>query len=208
MQNCVEDVFLENTQILSSQGGSMNPTQGFIYKGDKVEYLCYTNQYYDTCVVQKVSLISNIEEELKLSLKQKVSECFSSMKADYEKKDYNPVLKNGDFSVDLLPKKIVLHSNSTLTLSKDSTVKYESFDVVLDNNLYELASTARVIVNWEKNFGDSEVKLLMDWDPSIKVEKKLQSDGTKIYIVTDRNTEDKFQFASRSVVWPPGISTI
>jgi hypothetical protein len=44
----------------------------------------------------------------------------------------------------------------------------------------------------------------MSWYPNLKIEKKLQLDGTTIYIITDRDTEEVFQFASRSVVLPPG----
>ena len=44
----------------------------------------------------------------------------------------------------------------------------------------------------------------MTYYPWLKVEKILRDDGTKIYILTDRNTGDKFEFAVRSVAWPPG----
>jgi hypothetical protein len=44
----------------------------------------------------------------------------------------------------------------------------------------------------------------MNYYHDLKVEKKKQLDGTNIYILTDRNNENKFQFASRSVAWPPG----
>ena len=40
--------------------------------------------------------------------------------------------------------------------------------------------------------------------PGVKVEKYKQEDGTTVYILTDRNTNDKFQFAVRSLAWPPG----
>ena len=39
----------------------------------------------------------------------------------------------------------------------------------------------------------------------IRVEKLEQTDGTKIYILTNKETEDVFQFASRSLVFPPGL---
>ena len=44
----------------------------------------------------------------------------------------------------------------------------------------------------------------MNYYHDLNVEKKKQSDGSTIYILTDRNNENKFQFASRSVAWPPG----
>jgi hypothetical protein len=46
----------------------------------------------------------------------------------------------------------------------------------------------------------------MAFYPDVKVEKKKQSDGTKVYIITDRNTGEKLQFATRSLAWPPGYA--
>jgi hypothetical protein len=39
----------------------------------------------------------------------------------------------------------------------------------------------------------------------LKVEKKKQIDETSIYILTNRDTGEKFQFASRSYAFPPGV---
>ena len=207
IQNCVEGVLEENAEILGIQGGSFVPDSSFTYLGDSVEYLCYTNQYYETCVVQRTSLVSHIEEELKESLTQKVDECFSEMESSYRSRGYGVNLEKGNFVVQLLPEKIILTSNSKLDLTKGSTQEYEFFDVVLDNNLYELASIARSMVAWEVEYGDLNPILYMNYYPHLKVEKMLQSDGTKIYIITDRDSGNKFQFASRSVVWPPGVPT-
>jgi len=62
------------------------------------------------------------------------------------------------------------------------------------------------IINWEARYGDSESLSFMMHYPSLKIEKKLQSDGTTIYILTNKNTLDKFMFASRSVALPVGIT--
>jgi hypothetical protein len=37
------------------------------------------------------------------------------------------------------------------------------------------------------------------------VEKKKQGDGTTVYILTDRDTDEKFYFASRSIAIPAGF---
>jgi len=74
----------------------------------------------------------------------------------------------------------------------------------VNNNIYELSAIAESILNSEADYGDVEVTVYMDYYTDLKVEKQKQSEGTTIYILTDRNTGDKFQFASRSIVWPPG----
>jgi hypothetical protein len=44
----------------------------------------------------------------------------------------------------------------------------------------------------------------MNYYRDLKVEKKEQSEGTRVYILTDTEREEQFMFASRSVVFPPG----
>jgi len=218
MQNALETPLQEQATTIGENGGSLiselnsgvNKTNyPYInYNGSKVEYLCYTNKYYEKCTVQRVLLVQHIEEGLKTTLKSNVDKSFSQMVSDYRSKGYDVQINKGDYDVSLLPNKIILHSNTSVVLTKgsESPIKYASFDIVIDNNLYELASIARVIVNWEKTYGDSDPIFFMSLYRNIKVEKKMLSDGTKIYTLTDRITNDKFQFASRSVVWPEGVS--
>ena len=56
----------------------------------------------------------------------------------------------------------------------------------------------------ETLFGDIETTYYMSLYPELKVEKLKQTDGSTIYILSERDTQNKFQFASRSVAWPPG----
>ena len=48
IQNCMEDKIKGSIETLSLQGGSIEPENYFLYEGNKIEYLCYTNTYYIT----------------------------------------------------------------------------------------------------------------------------------------------------------------
>jgi hypothetical protein len=205
IQACIEEKIEESVETLSLQGGSINPEHFILYDNEKIEYLCYTNEYYKTCVMQRPLLKAHIENEIKDEIKEEVKECFNSLKESYQKKGYSVDMKEGGTSIELLPKRIVSTFDYSLTLTKGESEKYESFKVVLNNNLYELTSIASSILNWEARYGDAETTIYMNYYHDLKVEKKKQSDGTTIYILTDRNNENKFQFASRSVAWPPGF---
>jgi len=205
MQECLVEDVKDTVGILSLQGGSLRPEHYILYDNSKVEYLCYTNEYYKTCVVQQPMLDSHIEKEIKEELNQEVGACLDSMKKSYEKQGYDVVLQKRDINFDIQLKQIVLESNTSLTLNKGSTQNYDSFRISFNSNLYELISIANNIIEWETKVGDAETTLYMDAYHDLKVEKKKQTDGTKIYILTNINTEEKFQFASRSVAWPPGF---
>jgi hypothetical protein len=205
IQTCIEEDLTANIQKISLQGGSANPQNYIAYSGEKVEYLCYTTEYYSTCVMQKPMLKNSIEKEISLSIENTATQCFSDLKKSFESKGYSVSMKEGDMNVELLPNRVIVSFNNSVVLTKDSTERYDSFKVVLNNNLYELVSIASSILNSETSFGDAETTTYMNYYRDLKVEKLKQTDGSKIYILTDRtNQENKFQFATRSVVWPPG----
>ncbi len=207
IQTCLEDEIENSVKEVSLRGGSINPEHYIIYDNGKIEYLCYSEGYYEKCIMQQPMLKNHIESEIKNEILPKVKDCFDNLEESYEGKGYNVNLKRGETGIELLPKRIVATFNYSLTLTKDGSEKYEPFRVVVNNNIYELVSITNSILNWEAHYGDAETTIYMNYYHDLKVEKKKQSDGTTIYILTDRNNGNKFQFASRSVAWPPGYGT-
>lgn len=205
LQNCLEEDVTNAIETLSLQGGSINPEHYYTYLNNKIEYLCYTNENYERCVMQQPMLKEHVESEIKNSIKNKVDECLDEMKKAFESQGYEIVLRKGDFDVELLPKRIALSFSSSVSLKKGEEIRnYQSLSFSIKKNIYELISIANSILNSEAAYGDAEITTYMNYYPDLKVEKKKQNDGTTIYILTDKNTQDKFQFASRSIVWPPG----
>jgi hypothetical protein len=206
IQACIEDEITDAVDKLSLQGGSLNPESYIMFDDSKVEYLCYTADYYANCIVQQPLLKKHIESEIKTDIQSKVENCFNMMKESYEKKGYTADLKTGEERVELLPKRVAATFNYSLTLTKGDTQKYDSFVVAVSNNLYELVAIATSIIEWETTLGDADVANLMTYYHNLKVEKNLRESGEKIYVLTDRNTGDKFQFAVRSQAWPAGYA--
>ena len=204
MQGCMEEQLRTTTELISSQGGSLNPENYFLYNDDKIEYLCYTEDSYSTCVMQQPLLKQHAESEIQRGIKNQADICLDSLKTIFEKRGYEVSLSDGELVVELLPQRIGVTFENDLTLTRDSSQRFDKISILLNNNLYELISIANSILNWEARYGDTETTAYMDYYGDLKVEKNLQSDGSTIYILTDRKTEDKFQFASRSVAWPPG----
>jgi len=207
IENCLEEVLIENAEIVSSQGGSLEPENYILYDNQKIEYLCYTSEYYKTCVMQQPLLKEHIEEEIKKGINTQARTCLNDLKKNYETKGYRVNMKQGEIKVELLPKRIVVRFNDSVTLTKEGAEKYEAIEAVYNNNLYELLSITTSILNWEATYGDSETTSYMNYYRDLKVEKKKQTDGSTVYILTDRNNQNKFQFASRSVAWPPGYGS-
>jgi len=211
IQQCMQEKIASTVENLSLQGGSVNPAFYYTFYNGKegvnnVEYLCYTNQYYRPCVVQQPMLMEHIQSQILKEIKSSTVTCFNSMKDSYIKKGYEVNMTPGNTTVEILPEKIVTTFAYELDLTKGETQKYEDFRIVLDNNLYELVGIANSIINWETQYGDAEVTTYMNFYHDLSVEKKKQADETTLYILTDTTRNNKFEFATRSYAFPPGIS--
>ncbi|HLC77553.1 MAG TPA: hypothetical protein VJH92_00320 [Candidatus Nanoarchaeia archaeon] len=208
IQTCLESDIEDAINTLALQGGSIKPEHYILNEGNRIEYLCYQEEDYKTCVVQQPLLKRHVENEIKKEVLSQVKSCFDRMEQEYKDKGYEINLRKGEYQVELLPKRVVLSFNNSLTLSKGESVqRMEKFRVILNNNLYELVSIANSIIEWEATYGDAETTIYMTYYKDLKVEKIKKVDGSTIYMLTDRNTNFKFQFASRSVVWPAGYGS-
>jgi len=205
LQSCLEKDLKESINTVSLQGGSLDPEHFYLYQDNKIEYLCYTDEYYVTCVMQQPMLKSHIESQITTAISEKANQCLTELEKNYKNNGYQVEFKSRLIDVELLPKRVATRLNSSLVLTKaGEKTQYDSLNFAITNNLYELVSIANSILNMEARYGNSETTIYMDYYHDLKVEKFKQTDGTTIYILTDRNSENKFQFASRSLAWPPG----
>ena len=101
IQTCMEDEIEDAVEILSSQGGSMDPEFYSLYLDDKVEYLCYTNEFYKTCVVQQPMLKQHIESEIESEIEQSA---LSRLQAN---EVVDPVLHDVEHRTMLLAQKVI-----------------------------------------------------------------------------------------------------
>ena len=205
IEECIKEEIEDAVEMVSLHGGDITPTFFSIFNEVNIKNLCYTAQYCALCSIQEPQLKPHIEQEIKNEIEDSVQSCFNSLKDSYEKRGYNVNLQKGlvPVEVELLPQEIVSTFNYDLTLTKEDTEQHDSFSVILNNNLYELISITNSILGFEAAYGDADVTVYMDLYSNFKVEKKLLSDGTQIYIITNREKGNKFQFASRSLVLSP-----
>jgi len=206
IQKCIQNSAEEGIIKISNQGGSLEPKNYILYQDNKVDYICYTEQYYKPCIMQKPLLKQDMEKELKDYLEPRIKDCINSLKVSLENQGYGVDYKNPETSVKLIPSSILIDTNIDLKITKESTSTYKNIKTDISSKLYDFAMTTSSIANWEARYGDSETMMYMFYYPGLKVEKKIRSDGTRIYILTDRNSGDKFMFAIRSVALPSGIT--
>jgi len=191
-------------------GGTIKPELYFRYNNFSIDYLCYTAEWYKTCVMQKPLLKQQIETEVKKAIATSVGKCVQ---------DTIDNLKNGGYEVVVTGTKapnLEINPNNKIKISIDLELKLirgeekiipsSSFTREFSSNIYEMIMVASSIQNYEARYGDASIETYMTYYPELRVEKYRQDDGTKVYIVTDKASGQKLQFATRSLAWPPGYA--
>jgi|SRR3989338_526970 len=208
--NCIEKAVKPSLALAMSQGGTIKPELYFMYNNDTIDYLCYTSQWYRTCTMQIPLLKQHIENEVQKDSQQKITGCIEDSISRLESKGYTVVTDGSKTATIILkPDNIVVSFNFSMKLIRDEVttpIDTNSLETKIKSKAYDIIMIASSIQNFEARYGDTNTETYMGFYPNIKVEKLTQSDGSKIYIITERNTKETLIFAVRSLAWPPGIA--
>jgi hypothetical protein len=207
LRNCIDPAISEVKNKLSAQGGYLVPTNFILYQDAKIQYLCYTSDDYVPCTVQQPLLVRHVAREMQSYIEPRAKQCLLDLKRQYERQGYEVSTGSGTINVTLAPGSIDVAFLAPFSVTKDSTQTFQKFAVSTDSKWYELLSTAVSIIQYESTFGDSETSLYIAYYPNLKVVKVRRDDGSTVYKLSDVTTEDTFTFASRSLIWPQGITS-
>jgi hypothetical protein len=205
---CIEDSVLEGLELAMAHGGSLEPELYYTYNGENREYLCYTRDYYSTCIMQKPLLKQSIEAEIEGYIAPVTAACVKDMKDKLRAGGYTIEAKGTEeANIQIKPDFITIEVDLDLKASKDGGDEvYSNFASDVPSESYDLVMLASTISNWEAIYGDSSTESFMAYYPNIRVAKYKQSDGTTIYEIKDRESEEELVFASRSGAWSPGYA--
>lgn len=205
LKSCIEPDLKKNVETLSNNAGYSNPEGILEYQGDKIKYLCYTAEYYKTCVVQQPLIKEHFEQELNVLIKEKTQTCVQNLKTEYEKRGYEVSLGKIDSRANINMGNILIAITSPMSVKKSgSSQSFSGFNIEMKSEMYDLVMIGVSVIDFESSAGDSETTLYMQYYPSLKIEKTRLGDGSKVYRLTNVETNESFRFASRSLVWPPG----
>jgi len=212
LDSCIEDKVKEAVEIISLQGGYIsNPLhKTFKFEDEKefrdISYLCYTQNYYVPCVNQEPMLIQHLEDEIKSYISDEVNLCFDRLTSSLKKQNYDVDETYRGFEVELMPKKVIINIDAELTLTKSGeTSKEENFKIIIPSRFYDLAIVVQEIISQEARFCNFEYIGFMLLYPEFKIDKFRTSDSTIIYTIGHEDSEEKFRFAVRTCVIPPGF---
>ncbi len=212
LQVCVEDKIRESVELIAIQGGYVENklNRSFKFSDEKspgdISYLCYNQNNYLPCVNQEPMLIQHLKSEIKNSISNEIRSCFDDLTKNLQNKGYVVDATYRDFSVEMASGKVIINVDASLTLTKSGeTTNQNLFTITFLSKFYNLAIVAQEIVSQEAKYCNFEHLGYMLLYPQFDIDKFRTGDSTTIYTVTDRDSEERFRFAVRSCVIPPGF---
>lgn len=206
IDGCVKKATLKVIDEMLPRGGFVNPIDYKIYENEKVAYLCKNIRHYEPCVNQYPRLIIKLQEELNEEVKKDVEECFASLDNELTNKNYE--VSGGGVSVETTfrPEIVEAKINRDFSIIKGDVVRnFESFNVFVKSDAYNLVYIASEIVDQEAEFCHFSNNGFMALYPSYDIRKTLFGDSTNIYSIINKKTGEKMNLAIRGCVIPAGI---
>ena len=203
-EGCVDKAVEDAIEELGVMGGFIEPEFYYLYEGNRVPYFCYTSLYYEACVNQKPLLKQHFEENLKKAVRVKIDSCYDSALEDLRARGYTVVGEGRDMTLEIVPGGVGILYDAPVVIQREGSQTFTRFNFDTQSSIYEMLMIATSVIQFETKFGDADVDGLMLYYPDLIIQKIKRGDGTTVYVMEDKTTKTKFQFASRSFVFPPG----
>jgi hypothetical protein len=200
-EGCVEDVVGQAIDKLQLSAGFIEPKFTYKYNNEELAYLCYTNEYYKTCTVQVPFLKNNFDQQMETYIRDGVDTCYASAVDNLRAQGYSVVNGVVDYDVLIEPGVVKVKIEAPTVVESRQTTKFE---VKVNSPIYDMTMIATSILQFEAKYGDGDTDSMMAFYPDYIIRKIKRSEGTTLYFIEHRTLGNKFQFASKSLVWPAG----
>ncbi len=212
LDSCLKESLQDTIEEVGLKGGSIEPEtyKTFMFEGEgpvDISYLCYTKNYYERCVNQQPMLINRVKEEIGRNLEGDINICWNEMGIKYEKEGYvvdAQRIRGYDIALDENRVSIIIDGVMSISRSGE-TAREELFKASVSSKFYDIVKVSQEIVSQEGRFCDFNSLGYMLNYPEYKINKFVTTDSVKIYTVENKNTGEKFRFAVRTCVIPPGF---
>lgn len=206
IDSCVNDFTNEAVNILNSHGGDILVNGGAMFLGENISYLCYNENYYQPCVMQRPMLVEHVETEIKNYIDPKMENCFNSLKNEIEGRGFDIDMGEMDLEVELRSGVIEININRDFKMSRgDKVTEFKKFDSGIQNPLYDLLKVAMEIANQEAEYCNFDILGYMIFYPEFNLDKYRPGDSDIIYSIKDVRSKQELKIAIRSCALPPGF---
>jgi len=204
---CIKDSIRESENTLLNSNGFTKVEDNFIlYNKEKIPYLCTTSEFYTSCTPQEPAFLSSIQTIMENKVSRDTENCLVSFTKDMESKGYQLTKEKSNVTLTIRKGEISVEMGKPIFLKKDETsTEIPPIKVYYSSSLFDLVKTAQTIVNYESSLCEFDLLNWQKYENQIQIARFRTSDQTKIYTLTDRNSEKQIKFAIKTCVMPAGI---
>jgi len=205
IESCSRQATEEAIDILSKQGGDINPMGSIAHEGEDITYLCYNERFYEVCINQRPLLIEHIEDEITDYITPIIADCFFDLKKNLENRY---TIEDSEMKIEtrLQTGQVTVKIDRNYKLIRRNEVRdFNEFRMVLIHPIYEFAKISMEIVNQEITFCNFDELGFNILHQEYDVRKFITGNSDIIYSVKDIETEEDFVFAIRSCKLPAGF---
>ena len=112
---------------------------------------------------------------------------------------YTKVIVNYDVMIEPSVVRVEIDAPTTI-----GSQQFARFNVKVNSPVYDMVMIATSILQFETKYGDADTSSMMAFYPDYVIAKLKRGDGTTVYGLEHKVLGNKFQFASKSLVWPAG----
>ena len=205
LQDHVEDCIRESgnnaINLVSKQGGEINPGFYQMFQGNKVEYLCYTSNNLSSCFVRQPFLQEHIENEINNYVTNNIKQCIDLNL--WKDNGYSVSAGNMDVRTTIGRYDTIIILEYPVTITKGDVTEAKSrFSYTSRVPLGRLIEVSDDIVNSETVSGVFyPVPYMLRNKGEVEIIRFWQGDS-KIYRLNLKNGNYIFQFAVRGSVIP------
>lgn len=206
IETCIGGSLDEGYQnIIDNSGFAEIPEPSLNYQGKKIPFLCYVEGQKELCLNIHPILSEEIKTGIELELREKIVDCFDSLKQHYSEENYEEGELN--MSLEILPEQIKLNVKKRITITVNGEKHdYELFNIVKRSPLFDFLKISNEILNQEV-----ECNCLVDacYPDIIQINKDhtdfdtdiyVNTRNEKVYTIQEIKTGDKFMFAVRNCI--------
>ena len=203
IDECISGSVDNALKIILPQGGLVNPTNYYSFKGQNVAFLCYTNKFYEKCIVQEPFLEQGIKKGLEDYVGSRIKDCFYAVEQDYKDRGYYVESKPMAFSVEIMPNKISIIINKSLIFTKGEERKvYSDFKINRASSLFYLLTAVHDAIEQEAKSCNFDQVIYGLLHPEFKIIKNTIGTEVKVYNIKSKKTGEEISFAVRGCALP------
>jgi len=204
IEHCLENDLEEIVNEISIHGGRYDPEEGYIlYEKQRINYLCYTDDYDEKCVSREPVLSGRVKKEIIDQISGKVDACFASLGRrlqDYEE-------EATELDVEIIPNKLILKINKKIYFTENEQNKnLENFNIGIRSPMFGFISLATEMVNQElscdcpKTSCNADILRLAMRNREFEIDRFVTGRNEEIYTIEEALSGKRFRFAVRNCI--------